>query len=672
LSTSTFHIPDSRRSPPIVWRSLLLRLVLGAFPIWSAGAVLTSRTGWQLKLMVGALATVTLAKPAAGLSVVAAVVPLATVIATSMHLEGYRIGEMLVMTCLAAWLLRAGADRRGPRLPPAMSAAGWLLALATLTSVAVLAWRMREFPDELAFTLARLRGAYFLFPDRIGFVDGARLLEGLGMTAAALHLFRQQPALAVRLPAVLCAGGAAAATMSVLISRGIGPAALVNPFTRLGYRSAYIYDVNAAASYFVLMLWLAIGMGVRARRRSRAPWTIAAALNGTGLWFSHSRSATAALVIAVMLMSVWLATAAWTGRARAAVLTLVIVLALAGSFVRARLLELDPTFRGGGLREQFYATSLRMIAARPLSGVGIGQYARESALFLTPQLAWTYGSENAHNYFLQIGSELGVPGLTFLVIWIGSGIVVMARSLTHAADARLLGASTGILAFVLTCLTGHPLLVGEAGFPFWIAFGLTVGLAASPFATGSTAAATAAQSANAVPSEGRAQVRSRLSGLATAARLPAAVALASVVVGAGFLSAAAGPLEPPKSQAVDGFYAWETTEDGRRFRWSGMYGSLFVPADVKRVRIPIRLPIESPALAPMAVGIVTGGVDQGQVLVGSAWDLLEVRLPEAPPPVRFKRIDLKMARTWQPALYIAGSYDMRPVGVQVGECELLR
>jgi hypothetical protein len=38
--------------------------------------------------------------------------------AAAVHLEGYRVDEMFVVTFLAAWLLRAGSDRSGPRVPP--------------------------------------------------------------------------------------------------------------------------------------------------------------------------------------------------------------------------------------------------------------------------------------------------------------------------------------------------------------------------------------------------------------------------------------------------------------------------------------------------------------------------------------------------------------------------
>src|SRR5579864_7728730 len=121
-----------------------------------------------------------------------------------------------------------------------------------------------------------------------------------------------------------------------------------------------------------------------------------------------------------------------------------------------------------------------MIGARPVFGVGVGQYYPMSSLFLSPQLAWTYGSENAHNYFLQIGGELGLVGLGLFGVWLGSMIVRSGRALALVpGDARLLGAAGGVIALMATCLTGHPLLVGEVAYPFWIQFGLVLALAGS-------------------------------------------------------------------------------------------------------------------------------------------------------------------------------------------------
>src|SRR5436190_404421 len=343
----------------------------------------------------------------------------------------------------------------------------------------------------------------------------------------------------------------------------------------------------------------------------------------------------------------------------AAALAIVIAVGVGGSFVRARLLARDPEFRGGGFREQFYAASVRMMAARPLAGVGAGQYAASSMLFLSPQLAWSYGNENAHNYFLQIGGELGIPGLALFLVWTGAGLTMMGRSLERGADPRLLGTCAGIAALLMTCATGHPLLVSEVAFPFWIQFGLALALALSPLVNASMASPGIARE------EGPGTVRTWRLRTAT-------VCAGAIVVAVAVRGAAAGPLRPPVSQAVDGLYPWEKSEDGRNVRWTEEYGSVFVPADTKRIYIPARIPADTPLLVPMPVYISIGGRNRTRVLVGSRWGTLDVPIPAASPPSRFNRIDLRVDRAWRPALYIAGSYDMRPVGIQIGECELVR
>ena len=297
-----------------------------------------------------------------------------------------------------------------------------------------------------------------------------------------------------------------------------------------------------------------------------------------------------------------------------------------------------------------------MIAARPLFGVGVGQYYRTSPLFLSPQLAWAYGAENAHNYFLQVGAELGVLGLALFCAWVG---VVLGRALKAIAiephDLRLLGATGGVVVLLGTCLTGHPLLIDEVAFPFWIQFGLVAGLSGSVLLNADLTAA-----------------RSRTS-LHGSQGLPlAAVASVVCVVLLAPVSAARGTVDPPASQSVDGFYQEETAEDGTRFRWTEGYASLFVPADVTLVYIPVRVPTDKPAIAPIGVEITTAGVKQGRTWVTQSWSFLAVRVPDVLPPARFKRINLKIDRTWQPAIYIAGSADMRRVGIQVGECQLVR
>jgi hypothetical protein len=78
--------------------------------------------------------------------------------------------------------------------------------------------------------------------------------------------------------------------------------------------------------------------------------------------------------------------------------------------------------------------------------------------------------------------------------------------------------------------------------------------------------------------------------------------------------------------------------------------------------------VDRRAIAPMGVEVAVGGIYKHRTLIYNYWTLVIVDLPEAPPATKFKRIDLKVDRTWQPALYVAGSAELRQVGVQVGQC----
>jgi O-antigen ligase len=533
-----------------------------------------------------------------------------------------------------------------------------MLAVAIAASIAGLAWRLRSDPGALSASLDQLVHAYYLVVgDAIGLADGARLLEGLALVAATLTLFRREPRLSVTLPAALIASASIAALSSVLLWRGIGSALALQLYDRIGYRvSAHIADVNASGSYFAMMLCLALGMAARARGRSRALWIAGVIATATGLWFSESRSAFAALAVVVSLAVAWAATTRWPARARAGALLALLCVVLTLGYARVRLLDRDPTYKGAGFRSQFNASSLRMIAARPVFGVGVGQYYPTSALFLSPQLAWTYGMENAHNFFLQVGAELGVVGLALLIVWLGIAFAQSASAIAIAPrDWRLLGVAGAVATLCGTCLTGHPLLVDEVMVPFWILFGLTTGLAGSTLL-------------NAVGWDGS---RERDHAVRRKGWMITATAVAGVLVWT-VVGAAQRPLGPLASEAVDGFDGWETAPDGARFRWTGQYASVFVPDDVSTVQIPVRVPAVIRNVTPGAVEISKGGVTISRTPVSDAWTLISVPVDRSTASAHFMRINLRSDNTWRPALYVPGSAQLRPVGVQVGELRLVR
>jgi O-antigen ligase len=69
-----------------------------------------------------------------------------------------------------------------------------------------------------------------------------------------------------------------------------------------------------------------------------------------------------------------------------------------------------PLSVAASIRVELARTGLRMFAANPLFGVGVGRYYAVSGEFSSPQLLRTYLRENAHNNFLQILAELGIVG----------------------------------------------------------------------------------------------------------------------------------------------------------------------------------------------------------------------------------------------------------------------
>src|SRR5262249_18631066 len=87
-------------------------------------------------------------------------------------------------------------------------------------------------------------------------------------------------------------------------------------------------------------------------------------------------------------------------------------------------------------------------------------------------LALVYGQENAHNYFLQLCAELGIVGLITFGWTIAAALAPLVSVVRRAAaDPIPLGLLAGLGAFLITCASGHPLLVPEAAVRFWMALG---------------------------------------------------------------------------------------------------------------------------------------------------------------------------------------------------------
>jgi hypothetical protein len=78
---------------------------------------------------------------------------------------------------------------------------------------------------------------------------------------------------------------------------------------------------------------------------------------------------------------------------------------------------------------------------------------------------------------------LDTPGAIaagLFLIWIGAAVVRDMRALAIAPrDARLVGASAGVIVFAIACAIGQASLAGVAALSFWLQFALMMALAGS-------------------------------------------------------------------------------------------------------------------------------------------------------------------------------------------------
>ena len=282
-------------------------------------------------------------------------------------------------------------------------------------------------------------------------------------------LFRQHPSLAS--DAAGRAGGirgARGAVERAAVARHRLAGGVAERYRLIGYRvSAHVADVNAAGSYFAMIALPRARHGAARARptgaRSGSRWPRrAASACGSPSRAARWRAAGIVLVVARDVGGDAPVQPARRAPSRSAV--------VAGRAARRRAPSARgcsrpiPTTAASDSGSSSTRPALRMIGARPLFGVGVGQYYRTSPLFLSPQLAWTYGFENAHNYFLQIGGELGLVGPRPVR---ASGSAPRSRerrgrSRTRRATARLLGAAGGVAA-VPRHLPGRTSAAGRRG-----------------------------------------------------------------------------------------------------------------------------------------------------------------------------------------------------------------
>lgn len=264
-------------------------------------------------------------------------------------------------------------------------------------------------------------------------------------------------------------------------------------------------DPNALASFLVLSIGLAGGVtwsaghGLADWRRSAGPLSILG-LASAALVTTVSRAGLAAIVIAALaiLIGRWVAERWSRPRHSGLGARTVIAMILGGLIMGTAALVLITTRDSSALPSTPAEAVLGTLDPRqPVDrilkgrlniwkaavdfgteewslGIGLGQFPRLYASYPDSD-----GPENAHNFFLQVFAESGLLGLAGFSVFLGTiAAALRTGSQTRTGSQRTLAAwlAVGLLAFVLTWLTGHPLL--NLSNQLWFASVMAVGLAA--------------------------------------------------------------------------------------------------------------------------------------------------------------------------------------------------
>lgn len=168
-----------------------------------------------------------------------------------------------------------------------------------------------------------------------------------------------------------------------------------------------------------LLLWGWRGLGWPERLLA----VIAILVMAGMLILTQSRGAALALgaALAVMVMLGW-------RRGWLALLACASAAAIAGRFVDLRFLleavATNRTFGGLSNRLEIWSRAVYMIQDYPFTGIGMGAFkeVEDTAypLFMTPP-----GIPHAHNLFLQVAVDLGIPGL---IAWLATLMLVLAAA----------------------------------------------------------------------------------------------------------------------------------------------------------------------------------------------------------------------------------------------------
>jgi hypothetical protein len=429
-----------------------------------------------LKLFTAAVLVLTALRPAMGLCLAAALLPISPAFHATMPAAAIeREAQALVVALLTAGFARFAFTPQGSPSRLALPA----LALGLVVAARGAIFTAADLADlsllqTAGAVLTRVTREYFdpheIYPD---LHRALAWIVSLALAVLVERLIRNDRATTEPVLRLAIVGAAAASVFTIfragelVVGFGDGFAGLVHMLREYRF-NPFLADLNATGSmqllYLIPAAWIAV------TRRELWAWS-AATLIAVALWFTGSRAAVLAALGGALAASVlarrmprrwWVALAVVAIGAAA--------LTVWGSRPRRATVSEAMT-----IRWHMAVVGLRAAATDPLLGIGVDRLRTSSAPLIPPELARLWrpaaNGENAHNNFVQVLAESGVLGLAAFLWLLAASVGATSRWRADAAsDVVRPGIVGGLAAFLLTSLAGHPLLVEAVRlcFFFWL------------------------------------------------------------------------------------------------------------------------------------------------------------------------------------------------------------
>lgn len=213
----------------------------------------------------------------------------------------------------------------------------------------------------------------------------------------------------------------------------------------------------------------------RLDRRKTSYYALALALAGcTLLYLTRCRGAMLGVTISFFFVFIY---KRWFKALGIALLLCLVILSV---MPKAMIFHYDITYKEQSLRERFqlWRRALDVIEAKPLTGTGINTYNVAHAKYDKEQ-HWRVRGYYAHNGYLQLAAEIGLPGIFFFLGFLFMFFRRALRSIKQAPGSPeeyiQLGLLTSLLAFLIYATADNNLQSPPSLMMFWYLAGILMG-----------------------------------------------------------------------------------------------------------------------------------------------------------------------------------------------------